>query len=155
VRTAVHCLSEPVAVCLPGSWLAVRQEVWSRTLEPFVEVLEPAIEAVTRGKAGTLVTLKGKRQAMKGFDKHFGRICRYLKANYQLVGLDELAAQVPPSEPRKSRRKTAVRPARQARSALDAGRGPLANVVDLGRWVTKRLLGLGIGGARRRKAENG
>ncbi len=150
IRTVVDCLSEPVTTIPTGSGLEVRLAIWMQTLEPLVEVLESSIEAVTRGQTGAVVTLKGKRQAMGEFDQHFGRIGRFLKATYQLVGLDELAAQVPPSEPRQSRRKTEVRPARKVRSKAGADRGPLANVVDLGRWVKQRLLGLGAETRRRR-----
>jgi hypothetical protein len=148
-RTAVRWLSEPVTAPPAGSGLAVRQAIWLEDLEPLRELLEPAIEAVIHGEATTLVTLRDKRRAMKEFDRHFGNVGRYVLVTYQLVGRDDLAALVPQREPRKSRRKSKTRPPRQPRSAAASDRGPLADVVDLGRWVKQRLLRLGTGLRRR------
>ncbi|MEE8524787.1 MAG: hypothetical protein V3T72_12705 [Thermoanaerobaculia bacterium] len=146
--TAVYCLSEPLTESRASSGLEVRRQAWLEALEPLHDLLEPAIEAVARGKAATQVTLQTKDQAIKDFDKHFGNIGRYVQCAYRLVGLDELAARVPPREPRKSRRQTKARPARQAPSAPATDRTPLADVVDLGRWMKRRLLRIAIGSRR-------
>ncbi len=142
-RLALGCLGEPADGSRTSSDLDLaRRRSWSETLEPPHAAIEPALEAVAYGKTATLVTLEAKHAAMKDFDLRFGRAGRYVKSAYELAGLDKLAA-----------RKSSSRPLRLSEEMQRSPRQrllDLANVVDLGRWVKRRLLRLETDSGRRR-----
>lgn len=153
-RLALDCLAEPTDGSRESSARDLaRRRSWSETLEPLHAAVKPAIQAVAYGKAATIATLKAKHEAMKDFDLHFGHVGRYVMRAYQLAGLDELAARVPPRVARKDRRKSSSRPIRLSEEIQRLPRQrllDLANVVDLGRWVKQRLQRLGTASRRRR-----
>ncbi len=152
-RLAIHCLEEPTEEWREIPGFEARRRGWLKSLEPLRNELDAAIEAVVHGHRKSQVTLETKQRTMKTFDGHFGRAGRYVIATYELIGRHDLAALVPPRVARKDRRKSRQqlsRPAERSQSPKKERSTAMAKVIDLRRWIERKLASFTTDPRRRR-----